>query len=59
MSARIAADPRAGAARRGSANRALLGGTPWLALVRKDVGDLIAPRVIVVEDGAMVVRSNG
>ncbi|PWU54171.1 hypothetical protein DLE60_29915 [Micromonospora globispora] len=47
------------AARRGSAIRSLPGGEPWLAQVWEDGGDLITPRVIVVKDGAMVVRSGG
>jgi hypothetical protein len=47
------------AARRGSAIRALPGGEPWLAQVWEDVGDLITPHVIVVEDGATAVRSGG
>jgi len=56
--ARLAADPRVEGRRRGSAIRALPGGKPWLAQVWEDVGDLITLRV-VVDDGAMVVRSSG
>lgn len=57
--ARPAADPRVEGARRGSAIRPWPGGKPWLAQMWEDVGDLITPRVIVVEDGAMVARSSG